>query len=120
VSEVQFLVLLTAPDHFARWERLSPAQLDRAVECFRSFAKAVQERGEIVAGDALLEPAATRTVQMGSARAVTDGPFAEAVEQLAGFYVIDVDSHETAVDLARLLPDDIAVEVRPTRGTPIR
>jgi hypothetical protein len=120
VSEVQFLVLLTAPDHFTRWATLSPQQIDDAVACFQSFAKAVQERGEIVAGDALFPPDAARTVQMGPDRAVTDGPFTETVEQLAGFYVIDVDSHETAVDLVKLLPDNIAVEVRPTQGTPIR
>ncbi|MDH2413438.1 YciI family protein [Nocardioides sp. CER19] len=120
MSEVQFLVLLTAPDHFARWEGLSSEERDDAMASFGSFAKAVQERGEIVAGDALYAPAAARTVQMGPERVVTDGPFAETVEQLAGFYVIDVDSLETAVDLARLLPRNTAVEVRPTRGVPIR
>lgn len=117
---MQFLVLLTAPHHFARWEQLSPDQLDDAMASFRSFAKAVQERGEIVAGDALFPPDTARTVQMGPDRAVTDGPFAETVEQLAGFYVIDVDSLETALDLVRLLPDHTAIEVRPTRGVPIR
>jgi hypothetical protein len=117
---MQFLVLLTAPDHFARWERLSPEQLEDAMGSFRAFAKAVQERGEIVAGDALHAPTQARTVQTGPGRPVTEGPFAETVEQLAGFYVIDVDSLETAVDLARLLPDLTAVEVRPTRGVEIR
>jgi len=117
---VQFLVLLTAPDHFARWERLSPEQLDDAMESFRAFAKAVQERGEIVAGDALFPPGDARTVQMGTDRVVTDGPFAETVEQLAGFYVIDVPDLDTAVELARLLPPVTAVEVRPTRGVQIR
>ena len=117
---MQFLILLTGPDHFARWEQLTPEQLDDAMGSFRSFAKAVTERGEIVAGDALYAPSAARTVQTGPGRPVTDGPFAETVEQLAGFYVIDVDSLETAVDLARLLPDHTAIEVRPMRGVEIR
>ena len=117
---MQFLVLLSAPDHFTRWEALSPEQMAEGMDAFRSFAKAVQERGEIVAGDALFAPDATRTVQPGPERAVTDGPFAETVEQLAGFYVIDVDDLETAVDLARILPGTTAVEVRPTQGAQIR
>jgi hypothetical protein len=117
---MQFLLLLTAPDHFARWDTLSAEQVEEAMTSFRSFAKAVQERGEIVAGDALHPPAATRTVRAEAGRPVTDGPFAETVEQLAGFYVIDVESLETAIDLARLLPDLTAVEVRPLRGVQIR
>jgi len=44
---------------------------------------------------------------------VTEGPYAEVAEQLGGFYLIDVDSMETALDLARLLPDGYTIEVRP-------
>ena len=117
---MRFLLLLTERDHFARWDALTDDQRDGAMEAFRTFAKAVQERGEIVDGDALFAPADARTVRPGPARTVTDGPYAETVEQLAGYYVIDVADLDTAVDLARLLPDLTAVEVRPTRGVPIR
>jgi hypothetical protein len=117
---MRFLVLLTERDHFARWDALSEAERDDAMEAFRVFAKAVQERGEIIDGDALHAPATVRTVQPGPARTVTDGPFAETVEQLAGYYVIDVPDLDTAVELARLLPEVTAVEVRPTRGVQIR
>jgi hypothetical protein len=117
---MEFLLLLSAPDHFDRWAAMTPDQVDEARETFRSFAKAVAERGEIVAGDALRPPASTRTVAAGPGREMTDGPYAETVEQLAGFYVIDVDTIETATDLARLLPDSVTVEVRPTLGAQIR
>ena len=52
--------------------------------------------------------------------AVTDGPFAESVEQLGGYYVIDVPEIDDAVALAKLLPKHFAVEVRPTQGVQIR
>jgi hypothetical protein len=117
---VRFLLLLTERDHFARWDGLSDDERDDAMGAFRAFAKAVQERGEIVDGDALHPPGTARTVQPGAARAVTDGPYAETVEQLAGYYVIDVPDMDTAVGLARLLPDITAVEVRPAREVPIR
>jgi hypothetical protein len=53
----------------------------------------------------------------GADRLVTDGPFAEAKEQLGGFYVVDVPTIDEAVEWAKripLLPTD-TVEVRPAR-----
>jgi hypothetical protein len=46
---------------------------------------------------------------------VTDGPFAETKEQLGGYYVIDVDSEEQALDWAAKMPSlpHGSVEVRP-------
>ena len=44
--------------------------------------------------------------------ATTDGPYAETVEQVGGFYVVDLPSQELAVETARLLPVP-SVEVRP-------
>ena len=45
---------------------------------------------------------------------MTDGPFAETVEQVGGFYLIDVPDLGAAVELAALLPREYTVEVRPT------
>ncbi len=53
-------------------------------------------------------------MQPGADRPVTDGPFTETVEQLGGFYLIDVADLDTAVELAALLPREYTVEVRPT------
>jgi hypothetical protein len=48
---------------------------------------------------------------------VTDGPFVEAKEYLGGFYLIDCESKERAIELAALIPDakieGLGVEVRP-------
>jgi hypothetical protein len=48
---------------------------------------------------------------------VTDGPYAEAKEYMAGFYLVDVESRERAYELAAKIPDaaveGLAVEVRP-------
>ncbi|HLU57841.1 MAG TPA: YciI family protein [Pseudonocardia sp.] len=60
-----------------------------------------------------LQPAATaRTIHKGGL--VTDGPFLETKEVLAGFFVIEAPDHDTALAVGRLLPImDGAVEVRP-------
>ena len=44
---------------------------------------------------------------------MTDGPFAETVEQLGGFFLVDLPDLDTAVEIARLLPPAYSVEVRP-------
>lgn len=52
---------------------------------------------------------------------VSDGPFAETKEQLAGYYLIDVDSLEAAMDYAAQIPavDMGTIEVRPIASHPI-
>ncbi|MBZ5738631.1 YciI family protein [Nocardioides mangrovi] len=111
---MRFLVLLTEDDHFARWEALDDAERERAFADYRAFSGAVRERGSILAGDALHEPGAARTVRPGPERAVTEGPYAETVEQLGGFYLIDVPTLADALAAARLLPEEYTIEVRPT------
>lgn len=73
--------------------------------------------GEKMLGGAGLKPAATATVvrTRAGAQSVHDGPFAEAREQLGGFYQIEADDLDEAIDIARRLPlaGDGAVEIRP-------
>jgi hypothetical protein len=51
----------------------------------------------------------------GGVPAVTDGPFIESKEYLAGYYLLDCDSRKRAIELAALLPEAAfsALEVRP-------
>jgi hypothetical protein len=99
----------------AAWDRATQEYRDEVFDRHRSFDKAVRERGEMVAGEALALPKEAVTLRPGGGRdrLVTEGPYAETAEQLGGFYLIDVDSLETAVDLVRLLPDGYLIEVRP-------
>ncbi|MEU5883049.1 YciI family protein [Spirillospora sp. NPDC047279] len=80
----------------------------------------IRESGEFVSGTALADPVTTRTVRVreGSA-AVTDGPFGESKEQLAGYFVVDCDGPERAAEIAGRFPDArfAAVEVRPIMDT---
>ena len=74
----------------------------------------MRQRGTLVTGDALVHPDEARTVHPGRDRAVTDGPYAETVEQLGGFYLVDLPDLDTAVELAKLLPREFTIEVRAT------
>jgi hypothetical protein len=111
---VKLLVLLAESDPEA-WDRASQEYRDEVFERHRAFDQAVRERGEMVSGEALALQRDAMTLRPGSGadRMVTEGPYAEVAEQLGGFYLIDVDSMETALDLVRVLPEAYTIEVRP-------
>jgi hypothetical protein len=110
---VKFLVLMAEEDHYARWADLDDAARKEAFDRFDAFATAVQQRGSMLAGDALAAPEEGRTLHPGGERTVVAGPYAETVEQLGGFFLIDVPDLDTAVELAGELPASYVVEVRP-------
>jgi len=108
---VRFLVLLSEEDPSA-WEDATAAQRQAVLDGHAAFDRAVRERGgTVVAGEALAAPGHGARVRGG--RTVTEGPFAETVEHLTGFYVLDLPTVDDAVDLCRLLTWDYVVEVLP-------
>lgn len=86
-------------------------------ECL-AYAESVQASGRMLAAEALqpVESATTVRVRNGKT-AVTDGPFAETKEQLAGFYLIEAHDLNEALNVAAGIPAARvgSVEVRPTR-----
>jgi hypothetical protein len=111
---MRFFVLLTEKDHFDKWDDADAELRRRTIADYNAFGDAVRERGAIVAGDALARPEEARTLGPGQKRPVTRGPFAETVEQIGGFYLVDLPDLDTAVELAALLPREFTIEVRPT------
>jgi hypothetical protein len=81
-----------------------------------TIMKELSESGELVGGQALADASQTRTVRVrDGVPATTDGPYAEAKEQLAGYLIVDTESIERAVEIAGRWPDAkyFAMEVRP-------
>lgn len=110
---MRFLILLTEKDHFDNWEASDAALRKRTIEDFNVFGDTVRERGTLIVGDALDRPEQARTLGPGPARPVTRGPFAETVEQIGGFYLVDLPDLDSAVEIASLLPREYTIEVRP-------
>ena len=101
------------PDAF---ESLSEKDRDALMNEADIFIKEFQGTGEFLGGSALAHPATGRTVRVRDGKTTaTDGPFAEAKEYLAGYYVLDVDSIDRAVEIVSHDPASRfwAVEVRP-------
>jgi len=74
----------------------------------------LRARGIWITGDQLTPPRRARSVRVRDGkRMVTDGPFAETKEAVGGFYVVDCDDRDDALDLAARVPASpgLAVEV---------
>jgi hypothetical protein len=86
-------------------------------ECMACGA-GLKESGTLLAAEALQPVDTATTVRIRNGRlAVTDGPFAETKEQLAGFYLVDARDLNDAIQVAAKIPParEGSVEVRPVR-----
>jgi len=82
------------------------------------YTESLAKAGVLREGAALQAPStATVVSQPNGQRVVTDGPFADTKEWLGGYYVIDVDDLDTALEHASTMPNQAAghTEVRPVR-----
>ncbi|MCP2262197.1 hypothetical protein LX15_005931 [Streptoalloteichus tenebrarius] len=82
-----------------------------------AFIEELKESGELITTQALVDPSQAVVVSVRDGQAVvTDGPFLESKEYLGGFYLIDCEDRERAIELATRIPDTaiegLGVEVR--------
>lgn len=109
----EYIVLI--PDNEATWAEADEAERQRVYGKHREFAAALAERGHKVTGGAELTPSAeARTVRRGpDGLRITEGPYAESVEQLSGFYVVESDDLDDLLQCVGILADgEGALEVR--------
>lgn len=78
----------------------------------------MRTQGRLLSAEPLFPAKTAKTLRVRDGRvSITDGPFAETKEQLAGFYLIDAESHDEALKIAATIPPARAgsIEVRPVR-----
>jgi hypothetical protein len=83
---------------------------------YYKFTEDISNAGVNRGGEALHDVESATSVRVrGGERTVTDGPFAETKEQLGGFYLVEVDDLDAAIDIAAQIPGVNAgtIEVRP-------
>ncbi len=103
------------------FEALTPTERDEMMSEADAYLKRFTDSGELLGdGFALADASTGRTVRVRRGLpTITDGPFAEAKEQLAGFYILDTESLERATEIVANDPAARfwAVEVRPIMDT---
>ena len=86
------------------------------IQEFESLLAEISESGELVGAQALADPITTRSVRVrDGGTLVTDGPFVEAKEHMAGYFIVDCATPERAEEIASRFPDArfAGVEIRP-------
>ncbi|MFI5954641.1 YciI family protein [Cryptosporangium sp. NPDC051539] len=111
---MKYLLLITMnPETF---EALSEEEKQAVFAGHGELMEELQTTGELLGSVALAAPAASATVRVrGGAVDVTDGPYLESKEYLAGYYAVDCETMDRAIELAAKIPDAAfsAIEVRP-------
>ena len=103
-------------------EELSAEEDTRIRMAHRSVMTEATEKGVLVGAEPLAPVSTATTVRMREGKAlVTDGPFAETKEQLAGYYIIDCTDLEDAKQWAAKIPTSCyggsgCIEIRPLPG----
>jgi hypothetical protein len=85
-------------------EEWAPEDIKAHMDYYDALTKELTASGELVYGHALTGPDLAKVVTAGNgAPVVTDGPFAEFKEMLAGYTLVDVESEERAIEIAAQL-----------------
>lgn len=128
---MKFMLMMNAPRGTGDWAvgRWSQADLTAHIRFMKSLNEELQRSGELVGAEGLSAPIEARVVRAGKngAPEVTDGPFAEAKEFLAGYWIVDVDTAERAYAIAARAsaapgpggaPLNMPIEVRQVMSAP--
>ena len=97
---------------------IPPAEMDALNAAHHRFDDALVEAGQMIAAGALEPARAATCVRMRAGkRIVTDGPFAETKEQVAGFFLLQAKDLDEAIGIASRIPAATlgTIEVRPLR-----
>ncbi len=101
-------------DTVAEHQALPKDERERLNSNFEKLLSELQANGELLGGEALGDPALSRLYRYTGKPVVTDGPYSESKEHLAGFFLVDVDSAERADEIAQVFagPGE-TIELRP-------
>ncbi len=111
---MKYLVLLYSDEQ--EWESATDAEREAVFAAHGAFDEAVRARATMLGGEALAGTDTTTTLSPshgGAPRTVTDGPYAESVEQLGGFYLVEASDLDQMIELSHALPAGYTVEIRP-------
>ncbi len=111
---MQYVLLIYSNE--ADWAAKTPEQINAVMAEYGSFTEAIVKSGNFKAGEELQPVSSATTVRVRNGRAqVTDGPFAETREQLGGFYLVEADNLDKAIEIAGRIPSarEGSIEIRP-------
>jgi hypothetical protein len=114
---MKYLILIYHnPNAREIWEGFSDEQRAEDLGAYAALNEELAASGEMIVAEALADPSEAKTVTVRNGQTMaSDGPFAETKEHLAGFYLVEAESMERAIDIAARIPEApvATLEVRP-------
>ena len=117
---MRYMLLIYTNEHAS----LTPDEAQRVMAGHRAAMAEATARGFLRGAEPLFPTSTATTVRQRDGKAVlTDGPFAETKEHLAGYYILECDNLDQALEIASKIPTACGggqgcVEVRPIRAIP--
>ena len=111
---MQYILMLYSEE--AGWSKLTQAEQQQAMAAYNAYTEALTKAGVLAGANRLQPTSATTTVRIANGKSqVLNGPYADAKEQLGGYYMIDVPDLDAALSWAARCPGASygAIEVRP-------
>jgi hypothetical protein len=128
---MKYMLMMHAPRSTGDWAVMQwkPEDLHAHVKFMKNLNIRLTDAGELLGAEGLAGPGEARVVRAGPGGlpSVSDGPFAEAKEFLAGFWIVEVDSTARAYEIAATAsaapgpggtPLNIPIEVRQVMSAP--
>jgi len=114
---VKYLILIHSnPQSRKIWEGFSGEQRAAGFGAYARLNDDLAASGELIVSEALADPSLGKRLPASDRRVLTaDGPFAEVKEHLAGFFLLECEGFERALEIGALVPEAALglVEVRP-------
>lgn len=111
---MRYLMLIYSDE--AKDPKPGTTEFDKFLNDYNEFTAEVKEKSKHLAGEALQGISTATTVRVrGEKTTATDGPFAETKEQLGGFYLLDCENLDEAIEYAAKIPSAKlgSIEIRP-------
>lgn len=84
-------------------ENLSAEQIQEAIERYRAWAQKLRAQGKLESAEKLKDNEG-RMLSMKNGQALVDGPFAETKETIGGYFIINADSLDEAIEITKECP----------------
>ena len=113
---MKYLVLLIGDGEVKPWSEHSDEEQAEAMGRFGAFAAACADRDgvELLGGEALSDPRDATVMRTTGGRVeLTDGPYAEVIEGMGGFYLMEAPDLDVVVELLQVLPP-YDIQIHPT------
>ncbi|MEM8995197.1 MAG: YciI family protein [Acidobacteriota bacterium] len=106
--------MLILRDEPTAFEGMGPEEMQHIIARYTAWSERLAAEGQLVDGNKLVDQVGRVVRRSGGQLRVLDGPFAEAKEIVGGYFTVEAESYDAAVDIAANCPhlDYGSVEVR--------